>query len=188
MRSYFHMTYICICACWGVCVCVRAQRNEAALREVYANCCCLNTQGPAEASSPYSTRPSNKASRLVSLPCGPLDNPHQSLPPKSILAQRSLCLACASRLHGWQVNEEKIFLQDHISTKPWEPMAALLWASALRLGTFISSSSRVFTGRRTLMNVWHRPQVTDLQSDPQPLISVLKPHLRFLTARPPPTL
>lgn len=49
----FDMIYVCICACWGVCV--RAQRNESALGEVYANCCCLNTQGPAEASSPYST-------------------------------------------------------------------------------------------------------------------------------------
>ena len=113
----------------------------SAFGEIYANCCCLNTRGPPRPFHPAqhitTERPSNKASRLVSLPLGPLCNPPFH-PSHSVPALPRP--GYASRLHGWQVNEEKIFLQDRISTKPWEPMAALLWASAHRLGTFISLS------------------------------------------------
>lgn len=113
--------------------------------KIYANRCCLNTRGPPKPFHPTQHITtgwlSNKASRLVSLPLGPPDSLYNSF--HSLHSVPALP-GYASQLCEWQVNEEKIFLQDRISTKPWEPMAAFLWASALRLGTFISLSSLDF--------------------------------------------
>lgn len=38
-------------------------------------------------------------------------------------------------------------------------------------------------GRQAVMPLWHSPQLTDLQSELQPLILVLKPHLKLLTGK-----
>lgn len=48
-------------------------------------------------------------------------------------------------------------------------------------GHFYLFISPCFMGRHAVTPVWHRPQLTDLQSEPQPLILVLKLHLKLLT-------
>lgn len=71
-----------------LCVCVPWTCLGSAFGEIYANCCCLNTRGPPRPFHPTqhitTGRPSNKASRLVSLPLGPLTTPHN--PPHSVPA------------------------------------------------------------------------------------------------------
>lgn len=141
-----------LCLCADVCVWVLWTCLGSAFAKIYTNCS-LNTQGLSRPFPPtqHSTtgRPSNKAFRIVSFPVGPLDNPHNPLhQPHSVPALPSLAMRHGST--DDRLMRRKYFYRiafRRSTENQWQP---LLWASARRLGTFISLSPLVFMGRHAV--------------------------------------